>query len=85
MIRPGKKQAVLFMRPKSLLKCIWHDCSHHAPPGMNRESVSTYTTNQAQMEDCIDIRQGTNDNTIAIKTATTDNNRSRSHNANSKI
>jgi len=74
------------MRPKSLLKCIWHDYSHHAPPpGMNRESVSTYTTNQAQMEDCIDIRQVTNDDTIAIKIAMTDKGKSCSPSDNPKM
>ena len=38
-----------------------------------------------QIEDRIDIRRGTNDNTIAIKTAVDDNNKSSENNANPKI
>jgi len=44
-----------------------------------------YSVDQAIIEDFIDIRQGTNNNTIGIKTARTDNGKSRSDNANSKI
>ena len=71
----GKYIGCVVYAPKIVSKVpvarLWLLCKLH--PGVNRGSVSTYTANQAQMKDHIDIKQETNDNTIAIKTTRTDN------------
>lgn len=72
---------------KSPLKCLWHDCSNYVkhPCSVKPRTYSHLYHNQAQIEDCIDIRQGKNDNTIAIKSSTADNGRSHSFNTYPKI
>jgi len=62
---------------------LWQPCEPHTDA--SRGGVSTHTTNQARMEDCIDIKVSSDDNTIAIKTAITDCSESGSRNANPKI